>query len=56
MIGTWTEKVHARFVARLRDGLASTDLDLDETGRDELARKCFPRPSKGPARRPTKTQ
>jgi hypothetical protein len=55
MIGTWTEKVHARFVARLRDGLASTDLDLDDKGRDELARKCFPRPSKGPARRPTKT-
>ena len=54
LLGAWTEKVHARFVALLRDGLASTDLDLDEEGRDELARECFPKPvqARGPGSSP----
>ena len=56
LLGSWTEKVHARFVALLRDGLATTDLGLDEEGRDELARECFPKPVKarvpGPRPRP----
>ena len=53
LIGAWTENVHARFVARLKDGLKSTDLALNDEELDDLSRKCLPTPSSKPVRRPT---
>jgi hypothetical protein len=42
--GLWTEKVQSQFVARLKDGLRATGIDLTDQELDDLAPRCFPPP------------
>ena len=48
LLGAWTEKIQARFVLALKQGLLETDLDLTESEVDDVVARALPATSSAP--------